>query len=556
MKKYKKILAVLLTLVMVLGMSITSTAAGISVDGDGADGAAGGQQESATVTITNITEKTTLTYVQIVEPDPTSETGWKFCDDTIAGIFKAAFKLESDGEDEPDAQTAMERLIKAQETDAARSDGNVISAANTSSKLANALDAVKNSENITKTSLQKVSGNTTSKSFKVNSAGIYAIQGSEPGYTYNNMAAFVAFGEVTDGDGTVTKAYPVLQDVTISAKKTEDKIEKTVEDTDKVVPVGSIVTYTITTTVPNIASKETNKTFTVTDRLYGADYYLDETGGRKTDAYTGQQVAAIKCVKMGEEELNVSQYTWGEVTSGTDDDGTYSTFTVTLDSLIDAANTNAGKKITITYTAVVTSPDGTSNGASKHFGGVEEEENPETPDVKTYSGQITLTKYAEDNDNNNLKDNTKLADAKFKVYMSKDKNEGACTPVKWAKFDGNGVFAGWATNEANATEVTTGKDGTLVVKGLELGTYGFKETEAPEGYHINTEDKTATLALETEKTEAKATVVSSAAVIDSRLSSLPSTGGIGTTIFTVGGCAIMIAAAFLFFASRKKKEEK
>ena len=39
---------------------------------------------------------------------------------------------------------------------------------------------------------------------------------------------------------------------------------------------------------------------------------------------------------------------------------------------------------------------------------------------------------------------------------------------------------------------------------------------------------------------------------NTRLSSLPSTGGIGTTIFTIGGCAIMIIAAGLYFASRRK----
>ena len=39
---------------------------------------------------------------------------------------------------------------------------------------------------------------------------------------------------------------------------------------------------------------------------------------------------------------------------------------------------------------------------------------------------------------------------------------------------------------------------------------------------------------------------------NTKLSSLPSTGGIGTTIFTIGGCAIMILAAALYFASRRK----
>lgn len=43
---------------------------------------------------------------------------------------------------------------------------------------------------------------------------------------------------------------------------------------------------------------------------------------------------------------------------------------------------------------------------------------------------------------------------------------------------------------------------------------------------------------------------------NTKISSLPSTGGIGTTIFTIGGCVIMIAAAGLYFASRRRQENK
>lgn len=43
---------------------------------------------------------------------------------------------------------------------------------------------------------------------------------------------------------------------------------------------------------------------------------------------------------------------------------------------------------------------------------------------------------------------------------------------------------------------------------------------------------------------------------ENTISALPSTGGIGTTIFTIAGCVIMIAAAGLFFASRKKSDNK
>ena len=42
---------------------------------------------------------------------------------------------------------------------------------------------------------------------------------------------------------------------------------------------------------------------------------------------------------------------------------------------------------------------------------------------------------------------------------------------------------------------------------------------------------------------------------DTKVGALPETGGIGTTIFTVGGCAIMVAAAALFFMNKKKHEK-
>ena len=95
------------------------------------------------------------------------------------------------------------------------------------------------------------------------------------------------------------------------------------------------------------------------------------------------------------------------------------------------------------------------------------------------------------------------------------------------------------------------------MKGLDEGTYWFKETKAPSGYSINAAGKQVTITLPTAKDDGKLENVSVGATLtDTKLSALPSTGGIGTTIFTIGGCAIMIAAAFLFFASRKKNDNK
>ena len=49
--------------------------------------------------------------------------------------------------------------------------------------------------------------------------------------------------------------------------------------------------------------------------------------------------------------------------------------------------------------------------------------------------------------------------------------------------------------------------------------------------------------------------IGSITIANNKGSSLPSTGGIGTTIFTIGGCLIMIIAAALFFASRRKENK-
>lgn len=77
-----------------------------------------------------------------------------------------------------------------------------------------------------------------------------------------------------------------------------------------------------------------------------------------------------------------------------------------------------------------------------------------------------------------------------------------------------------------------------------------KKQKAPDGYSINEDGATVTI----EGSESE-NVSMNTHVIDTKLSSLPSTGGIGTTIFTIGGCVIMIVAAGLFFASRRKESK-
>lgn len=497
MSKIKKIFAMLLSLAMVMGMSMTSFAA---------------PKTSATITVDNA-DAATLKYYQVIKAEPektTATTGWDFVNDTAATAFIKAFKVAN-------AQEAIQAMIDN---------------AYTAEQMQLALESVHSS--------LKASYVAMDNPQTVNAAGLYAIVGSETNYDYSFMAAFVGFGEVKNEAGEVANEYPSLLDVTINAKKQPTWVDKNTTDDDDAVAIGDVVSYELNSTVPFLTG-ENNRYYRVIDEISGAEYKLNNNGKLEVTVTVG----------TGDDAVTTKHTV--DVTAGTENDKFDQTFTLNLDTLV-ADNSNANEKILITYQAVVKGTqvgndvvfgDGTNAGRAK-FGAAHDD---------LYTGKITLLKY--DAASGSAK--TPLAGAGFEVRKSGE--TAALKFVSDVKIDGAPI-AGSYTYAPNATEAQaitalyTDANGKIVVNGLDVGTYTFTEVEAPDGFSINATPATATLVIKENDSTAKATEIFAATteMADIRLSALPGTGGIGTTIFTIGGCLIMIAAAALFFASRKKSK--
>lgn len=338
---------------------------------------------------------------------------------------------------------------------------------------------------------------------EVSVAGLYVVKATEEGYTFNNMAAFVGFGY--DNNGAATS----LVNTELVAKKAPTSTDKTADDADAVTEIGKTLNYTVSSYFAYIPANATEKFYGVYDVLTGASYDKDSFE-----------------VVLGTTDITEDV----EVVFGPND----ANFFIDLSDYIDNANTYAGVQVTVTYSATVT---GTQVNNKAIFDDAEHTFDDTTgwKEVNDYTGSITLTKYGQNEDT--------LAGAGFIV----SREDG-----KYAKFDDSYVLVEWVDEKDDATEVVTGADGTLTVSGLDLGTYFFTEVTAPEGYSVNTTPAEAVLALEDGTEVATATVTAATSMTDTKLSALPATGGIGTTIFTIAGVAIMVIAAGLFFATRRK----
>ena len=108
----------------------------------------------------------------------------------------------------------------------------------------------------------------------------------------------------------------------------------------------------------------------------------------------------------------------------------------------------------------------------------------------------------------------------------------------------------WVEDVTSATIVTTDENGFADFQGLADGTYNLIETEAPAGYNKLTGSVEIVVSAADD-----AHVVSYIGDVQNNIGAeLPSTGGMGTTIFTVVGGALMVGAAVLFITKKRSED--
>lgn len=349
----------------------------------------------------------------------------------------------------------------------------------------------------------------------------------------------VGASEIKDGFASLCSLTSTVPDGEVNIKAEYPEIDKTADK--ETAQIGEVVTYTITGEVPDTTGFTTYE-YTVSDTMSNGLTFNEDVTVVITDAPAGTNYPTPAYANNG--------------------------FTLTFD-MTNYQNLK-GKTITITYTATVNEDavtygsNGMTNSATLSYSNdpadiTSKTENP--PEIVTvYSADIIIDKYDATNSDGDNK--IPLADAKFVLKNSAGKYysyDETSNEVIWVS-----TIEGVAADEQKgtpaepaATVVITDANGAARFDGLAAGTYNLVEIEAPAGYNMLTEAVPVTIGTVENETTHVVTMPDATATIGNNTGSLlPSTGGIGTTIFYAVGAILMAGAAILLITKKKMSNEQ
>ena len=238
------------------------------------------------------------------------------------------------------------------------------------------------------------------------------------------------------------------------------------------------------------------------------------------------------------------------VTTGLTDECTFHiVFTETYLNSIDA-DTN----IVINYTAKLTSSAVAGTGyVNDTWLGYGDKQHTEHDRTTTYTWNLPIYKYHKDGETPKA-----LSGAEFILYKGSEESNR-----EYAQVTG-GKLTGWTTTKTEATTLVSDTEGKIAVEGLDADTYYLEETKAPGGYNklagpvkveishtVSVESAQMTHTLKQGTTDVEVEKVDEVKIENKSGTELPSTGGIGTTIFYVLGSILVIGAVVLLITKKR-----
>ncbi|TCE42664.1 SpaH/EbpB family LPXTG-anchored major pilin [Bifidobacterium longum] len=321
--------------------------------------------------------------------------------------------------------------------------------------------------------------------------------------------------------------------------------------------IGDTLTFTLTSTIPDMSAYDTY-TFNFKDTLSKGLTYGDIT------SVTVEGVDA-PLVKDTDYTVTTTPAAAGNTL-----------LTVGMTDFKNKQQTNAGKKITVTYTATLNENAVVGGAGNVNSATIQYSNDPSStgtgesePDkVRVFTYGFTVDKYTGDNYNDAA---TRLAGAEFTLTA-----KGDTSAIKFVQ-----VNAGSATEDAvyrvakagetagTTTTITTPANGKVVFQGLKNGEYTLTETKAPAGYNklasaigvkvngsndgTDTTNATVNITYNNDNNDTTYDQTASNGVIPVQNKSgaiLPGTGGMGTIAFTVIG-VLVIALGVAWTLKRK-----
>jgi len=495
MKKMKKLLALLVAMAMVLSMGMMTYASGLENDPPADEEEETPAAATGSITITLPTEKQAPTKA-------VTYTIYKVFDATVDANdnTKVSYTLCS-GDTLSDAMTAAGFSVDGQ--------GNVSGPASLNQAAIDAIAAYVTSSDIVTTVTSSVGDLSVT-------TGALAY-----GYYYITTSTGSVVTIDSNNNTPTVKDKNVIPDVKKSAGT-----EYNAASLKAIAAVGTDQDFTAQITKTH-GAKNLKFTDTMTNMTYNGDLVITVGGETVSPSTTIDTDAADETFKV-------------TGASGA------SSFTVEFDNEYIAGLAD-DTVITLNYSGKITSDaltvDPAKNKATLTSGDGNTDESDE---VEVYNAKITVNKVDEKN--------APLAGAKFKLKNADGKYYAGATTDGTANWTDTGieveavhVAASTTTDPETGDTVTVPESYTAVFTGLGAGTYTLVESTIPKGYN-KAADQTITVSdsgFTTANLEQEATVTNRSGA------ELPSTGGIGTTIFYIVGGILVIGAGVVMITRRR-----